>query len=99
MICIQNIRNKCLLPIIILFGGALFVITFKKRPHIHQNINFLQSVKTIVGLPSSSHNKQFPPLKDDADENQHNYEYQDSPSSPTNGVKPAITESKHVLIQ
>ena len=98
MICIQNIRNKCLLPIFIIFGCALFVITFKKRSNIHQNINFLQSVKTNVGLPYPFHNEQYPRLKADVYENQNNYDYQDSPSSPANGIKPAVTESKHVLI-
>ena len=48
MIGVQNIRRKCLFPIILLFGSTLFYITFDKRPYIHQKNNLFQSNQTLL---------------------------------------------------
>ena len=85
MIGYQNIRRKCLFPIVLLFCGTLFFITFKKRPYLHRNVNLLQSNQNLFGT------------KDDIKVIQTNYKYQDGKYNLTNGVKKLPFEGKSWL--
>ena len=43
MLSIQNLRRKCLLPIIIFLMGTLFLITTRRPPNSHRSVNLIFS--------------------------------------------------------
>jgi hypothetical protein len=86
MISYQNIRRKCLFPIILLFGSTLFFITIKKRSYINRSINLFQSDNNLFVA------------KDDTNVIQTEYKYQDGKYNSTNNVKKLPFEGKWWLV-
>ena len=57
MISVQNVRKKCLLPIIGILGCTLLLIMTHRQgrvPLLNQNINFLGSIKANIDLSDQS---------------------------------------------
>ena len=54
MLSIQNLRRKCLLPIIIFLMGAAFLITTKRPPNLHRSVNLIFSQNANAKISPSS---------------------------------------------